>query len=62
MRGKRLRMKVLVDEDRLEDHDAIALINRAHKVPTGLLADILEIASRKSTASITLRSRWNTKQ
>ena len=25
MRGKRLRMKVLVDEDRLEDQDAIAL-------------------------------------
>ena len=24
MRGKRLRMKVLVDEDRLEDQDAIA--------------------------------------
>ena len=27
MRGKRLRMKVLVDEDRLEDLDAIALPN-----------------------------------
>ena len=25
MRGKRPRMKVLVDEDRLEDQDAIAL-------------------------------------
>ena len=25
MMGKRLRMKVLVDEDRLEDEDAIAL-------------------------------------
>ena len=28
MRGKRLRMKVLVDEDGLEDYDAIALSNQ----------------------------------
>ena len=27
MRGKGLRMKVLVDEDRLEDQDAIALVS-----------------------------------
>ena len=28
MRGKRLRMKVLVDENGLEDYDAIALSNQ----------------------------------
>ena len=29
MKGKRLRMKVLVDEDRLEDQDVIALTGLA---------------------------------
>ena len=35
MMAKRLRMKVLVDEDRLEDQDAIALGGRSCKCDCG---------------------------
>ena len=44
MRGKTLRVKVLVDEDRLEDQDAIALRKQCNPWHADLLDGIVKDA------------------